>query len=246
MNSFFKNTIHEYKKVFTDLGTEYTSKIIQDFFKSKKLKWYTVENREIKVGVVERVIRTIKSRIGKVITHFNDEKYIHLIPRIVETYNNTNHRGLKWKTPLEVHLMSDSREIVKFSMMIYKIGVKGKKSLTNLLPVGQVVRLVSSRITQGKFVKSFYIQNTEELFKISKVNINHKPITYTVTDLEGDLIKGSFYREELTIASDSGLYDIEVLKSKIVRGKKEYFIKYVNYPNSKPLWVKASILTRKS
>jgi len=245
LSNFFKNSIMTYRKVLTDEGIEFTSKIIQSFFKTKNLHWYTVGNREIKVGMVERVIRTLKETIGKVITLYNNERYTDHLKTIIERYNNTKHRGLNWKTPLEVHLMTNSREILNFSKKIYKMNFNRNNSLRNLLSEGQVVRLQSIAVTQSKFNKSYFIQNTTELFKVNKVNINTNPVTYTVSDLDGDVIKGTFYHEELIPVKNSGVYDIEIIKKRKRRGKNEYLVKYINYPYSKAEWVKEVALTKR-
>jgi len=60
------------------------------------------------------------------------------------------------------------------------------------------------------------------------------PVTYRLTDLSGEDIKGSFYNDELQIIVklDDALFDIEcILKTRKKAGKVEYLVKWRGYTN---------------
>lgn len=234
---FFLNSVYEYKKIFTDEGVEFKSNIIKEFYKRKNLHWYTTQNKEIKSGIVERSIQTIKDKIYKYIYSKNTEYYLDVLNIIVDTYNASVHSSLNGRTPFEVHLMRDNEEIIRFQESLYKKNESRNSLVKNTLPLEQVVRL-ASKTKNNPFFKGYFLQNTLELFKIKKINFDHNPITYEVCDLNNQIVKGSFYKEELVPVEDSGLYDIRVLEQKGTRCK----IEYVNYPNSKPKWVKKNSL----
>ena len=54
------------------------------------------------------------------------------------------------------------------------------------------------RITKNKnvFDKGYTQRRTEEVFKISKIQLTI-PVTYKITDYNGEEIQGSFYEQEL-------------------------------------------------
>ena len=54
-----------------------------------------------KASIVERVQRTIRSRIFKLFTAQNDHKWLDALPKIIENYNKTVHRTIKMR-PIDV------------------------------------------------------------------------------------------------------------------------------------------------
>ena len=91
---------------------------------------------------------------------------------------------------------------------------KTRNSLVNnILPLEQVARL-AWKTKSNPFLKGYFLENTLELFKIKKMNFDHNPITYEVCELNDQVVKGSFYKEELVPVEDSGLNDIKILEQK--------------------------------
>lgn len=232
---FFDNSIYKYSKMLTDEGVEFTSKSVNELLNKMQVCAYHTFNRDIKASHAERVIRTLKMKISRYITEFNTERYIDVLPIIVETYNHTKNRGINYKTPADVHLITNWEKIVITRNQMYKKERKQKsKPLTHKLRVGEHVRISLARKI---FDKESNIKNTREIFKISKIN-NTYPITYSLIDLEDKEIKGTFYKEELITVDNSGDYRVNVLKSRKRRGKTEYLVKYIDFPDSKSEWVK--------
>ena len=60
---------------------------------------YTTENEE-KSSVVERWNRTVKERMFKYFTANNTRRYIDIVDRLVQNYNNTKHSSIKM-TPVQ-------------------------------------------------------------------------------------------------------------------------------------------------
>ena len=101
--------------------------------------------------------------------------------------------------------------------------------------VGDKVRLSMS--TQP-FRKGYLPKWTEEIFEVSH-RISRIPPVYKVKDFEGEDIKGTFYEEELQkIIKTDNMYRIErVLKKRTRNGKKQYFVKWMGYPDKFSSWV---------
>ena len=125
--------------------------------------------------------------------------------------------------------------------MLYKRHSKITWTVGKQISSGQVVRIQSSRHT---FYRALHLQNTYELFKGNNIEKDHIPITYNLIELDGEPIKGIFYREELTPVEDKGLYAIEILKKRKRKGKREYLIRYVHFPASPEKWVSENMLEK--
>lgn len=239
MDDFFSNSIYKYTKMITDEGIEFTSNASVQLLNKLKVCRYHTYNREIKASHAERVIKTLKMKISRFITEFNSERYIDDLSKIVDTYNHTSHRGLAYKTPIDIHLITKWGDIVSSFKDSYKYKNRIKsKSLSNVLRPGVHVRLVAVETTQNRFVKESNIRNTREIFQIEKLKKTH-PVTYSLRDLENKKIEGSFYRDELIPVENSGNYRIKILKTRKRLGEIEYLVTYIDYPESKSEWVKS-------
>ena len=85
-----------------------------------------------------------------------------------------------------------------------------------------------------------YVGNwTEEIFRIIDFRPRTPP-TYKIEDLNGDPIEGIFYEPELQkVKPDlAGYFKVEaVIRQRKRKGRKEYFVKWLGYPESFNSWV---------
>ena len=77
------------------------------------------------------------------------------------------------------------------------------------------------------FDKGYTQRWTEEVVKISKIQLTI-PVTYTITDYNGEEIQGSFYEQELQKTSQDTFRIEKVLKR---QGDKS-LVKWMGYPKS--------------
>ena len=84
---------------------------------------------------------------------------------------------------------------------------------------------------------------TLEIFKIIRVDNTQSPTIYFLEDLEGESIKGIFYREELIPTTPPESYEIDIIRSKIVAGRKKYLVKRRGYPDKFNSWIDESQIT---
>jgi len=70
---------------------------------------------------------------------------------------------------------------------------------------------------------------------VSKVHSDAYPPLFELVDLQKSPVKGKFYAQELTKSlppREVDYFFIErVLKTRKIKGKKEYFVKFLYYPN---------------
>ena len=161
---------------------------------------------EGKSVVAERFIRTLKNNIFKHMTAISKNVYFDVLDDIVNKYNNTIHGTIKMK-PIEV---TD-----------HSFGPKFK--------VGDHVRISKSK---NIFAKGYAPSWSEEAFIVNKIT-NTIPWTYTISDLNGEEITGSFYEKELQKTNQKEFRIEKVLKRK---GDK-LSLKWKEYDNSFNSWI---------
>ena len=92
------------EKLRTDKGTEFVNDSFQQYLKKKGIQFYTANN-EPKASVVERVNRTLKSKLYRYFTAVNSLRYIDVLQDLVDSYNNTYHRSIG-RAPAAVSLLN--------------------------------------------------------------------------------------------------------------------------------------------
>ena len=164
-------------KIWVDQGGEFYNKLFIRFLKNNKIEMYSKYNKGKSV-VAERFIRTLKNKIFKCMTAISKNVYFDVLDDIVNKYNNTVHRTIKMK-PIDI-IFDSCAECNEDS---------DKKDPK--FKVGDCVRISKYIFAKG------YTQNwSEEVFVISKIK-NIVPLTYVITDLNGEPIDGTFYEQDL-------------------------------------------------
>ena len=171
-----------------DQGTEFFNKDVKRMLEAFGPKLYhTFSDR--KATVVERVQRTLRLRLGRLFTKQGNNNWIDSIDKIVESYNNTYHRGIKM-TPLEVNAARSTN-------LFYTTVRNRPKGDAAKFKVGDKVLIFGKK---KEFQKEYEEGWKREVFSI-KVVQNTNPITYLIEDLKGEKIAGCFYSSELQHAN---------------------------------------------
>ena len=171
---------------------------------------------EGKSAVAERFIRTLKNKIFKHMTTISKNVYIDVLNDIVNKYNNTIHRAIKMK-PIDV----TDNSFVEYNEDSNKRNPKFK--------VGDRVRISKYK---NIFAKGYVPNWPEEVFIINEIK-NTLPWTYTINDLNGEKVIGTFYEKELQKTNQKEFRIEKILKRK---GDKLY-VKWKGYDNSFNSWI---------
>ena len=180
-NAFQKiiSELRKPNKIWVDQRGEFYNNVFKSFLKINNIKMYSTYN-EGKSAVAERFIRTSKNKILKRMAAVSKNVYFNLLDDIANKYENAVHRSIKMKP---INVTSNSYAEYNEDSNVTKPKFK-----------------VDDRVRISKYKNIFargYTQNwSEEVFVISKIK-NTVPWTYVVSDLNGELITGSFYEKEL-------------------------------------------------
>ena len=160
----------------------------------------------------------------------NTRKYVDVLDLLVDQYNNTINSSIKM-TPMEASCKENENKVWRNLYAEF-----GGKTLTSKFSIGHNVRLTKK---QNLFDKGYTQRWTEEVFKISKIQLNI-PVTYKITDYNGEEIQGSFYEQELQKTSQKTFRIEKVLKR---QGDKS-LVKWMGYPKSFNSWIDAKAMVK--
>lgn len=226
------------RKLQTDKGMEFRAAAVQAMFKDKGITWFASEDDYIKAGVVERLNRTIKGKMWKYFHYKKSNRWLEVLPQLMQSYNNTVHSSIKM-TPTEA---TNTKRVVEVRDNLFgpksRLRMEGSSTFPrdNAFGVGDNVKLSKHALV---FDKGYKPNWTLEIMKVSDV-IPTDPVVYRVKDLDGEEIKGTFYEHELQkVSSLPEVYDIE----KVIEEKGDrLFVKWKGYPAKFNRWIPKSTL----
>lgn len=204
-------------KVWVDKGKEFYNKDVQGI-----LQLYSTENEE-KSSVVERWNRTMKEKMFKYFSMNSTRKYIDVLPKLLNEYNNTKHSSIGM-TPINGSKKTNEDKVY---MKLYPNIVR--KPNKHKYKVGDNVRITKKK---GVFEKGYTPRWTEEVFTVTSLQYTDPP-TYKISDYNNEEIQGTFYEQELQKTSQE-VYRIEKVIKR--RGNKS-LVKWKGYPESFNSWI---------
>ena len=221
-------------KIRSDSGGEYTSGQWKKLMREFGVDHYVTYNTEIKANYAEIFQKTLKKMIYRALTAKKSRRWIDLLPQILENYNNSYHSTIR-TTPASVKKGGKLEELVWRRQ--YEMKRPPKPDGDFKFEVGDVVRL--SHVAKA-FTREFHEKFTRELFLVASRKKRGSLNVYSVTDLSKKEITGHFYQAELVkVSADlAGSFDVEkILRTKRVRGKKMFLVRWSGYPPSFDSWV---------
>ena len=225
------------RRLNSDEGTEFYNKNVKHLLSRKGIVLYSTSSREIKASMAERLIRTVKGKLYRYMSHNNTRRYIDILPDIIDSYNNSSHRSLGNKqSPFKVHHLTDPLAIKHQFERMFKYTSPRRNRVSPDLAIGQYVRIADEK-KNSVFRRGYTVQNTIEIFRIKNIDKKEKPVVYYLEDLQGESIKGIFYREELVPTHLPEFFYIDIIKSKTVLGRKKYLVRWRGYPDSFNCWI---------
>lgn len=168
-----------------DDGGEFFNVHVKTLLDKHKIKLFSVSS-DTKSALVERFNRTFKNRMFRYFTKHNTYRYIDILQDLVNAYNKSKHRiigmapvSVTKENEKELWNKQYKNEFTKHAKFKFEIGDKVR--ITKL---------------QSIFAKSYLPLWSDEYFMI-KYRFATKPPTYKLIDLNGEILIGSFYRQEI-------------------------------------------------
>ena len=176
----------------SDQGNEFNSKhpaIFNTLIDKYGMLMFTLKGPH-KASIVERFIRTLKSRIERYFTEHNTVKWIDVLPKISEGLNNTYHRSIGM-TPNQVNF--ENRDQVFENLY----GALGPPTLCKF-QIGDHVRIP---LEKDIFSKGYAAAWSEEIYKITDKRSDGSVCYYYIRTLDGQKVAGKrfFYEKELNL-----------------------------------------------
>lgn len=219
------------RRVQSDQGKEFENRHVFSLFQQHNIELFSVKSA-YKAAIVERFNRTLKNKMWRYFTMSTKENWTNVLQDIVYSYNHSVHRTLGCR-PVDVTsaTTADIRE------KVFQRHTPRQKKTD--IKVGDTVRI--SKV-KSVFAKGYLPNWTEEIFTVDSINRKNNPITYKLKDYQGEVIEGSFYRQEIEPVIHGGdLYVVEkVLRTEKRRGEKWCLVKWAGYPSSMNSWVRKS------
>ena len=144
-------------------------------------------NNEPKASVVEQVNRTLKSKLCCYFMTINSLRYIDVLQDLVNSYNNTYHRSIRYASASVSLLNVGTVRRKLYGEITFSMSKKFKFN------VGDHVRL---RLRKRLFKKGYNMNWTEEILQITQ-KLSRTLVVYIVQDLLERPIEGTCYEEEL-------------------------------------------------
>jgi hypothetical protein len=215
------------ERIRSDKGGEFVNNKMEKLLKQYQIQHLITANKTYKAATVERVQKTMKDRMFRYFTRTGTHRYIDVLSKFVASYNDSMHRAIKM-TPNQA-VDADTNTVfknlygfVRLSDMSTRVKPKIKK--------GSTVRIAYDR---GVFDKGYWRTFSDNTATVDTVLNRPRPM-YVLKDASGPF-RRKFYEQELQQIPEPSYRIEKVIKTKKVRGKTQYLVKFIGY--TVPEWV---------
>lgn len=233
LKKFFKDKTP--RKIRTDLGKEFYNSHVQTLFKKKGIRHFGAYNYT-KAAIVERFHRTLRAKLWRYFQATNTWRYIEALPKLLEGYNATTHSSIGM-APKDVNASNQFRawrtlygDMLDERRAWSATREPGQRARRGDIAVGQLVRLSKAK---HAFEKGYTVSWTSELFRVRRIipptrGVKSSRHRYIVEDMDGELVLGSFQKEELQPVEKTS----KIIRKIARRTKEGKFVEWRGYPNT--------------
>lgn len=165
----FKNFLNQdsnIEQLQCDLGSEFKSKEFKKICNDNNIKLILFDASKNKntLAIINRFHRTIRDKIDEYMTAYNTKKFIDVLDKLVDNYNNTVHSSTNMK-PNEVNEKEENK-IINNKIIDY---IDAKQKINDEFEIGDNVRLLKNRKLFQKGQKETY---SKIIYKITAKDNN--------------------------------------------------------------------------
>lgn len=210
------------KNLQVDAGKEFWNKHFQNLCEKYGINLYSTYTT-FKASIAERVIRTLKNMLYKEFSMRGEYRWIDILQRIADKYNNTPHSAIGGIKPSKVSKSNEKRILLEHF-------THPKIFRNHRFKIGDFVRISKYKHV---FEKGYTPNWTTEIFKIVKVQITN-PVTYKLDDMNNQPVLGGFYEHELQKTKNPDIFLVE----KILRRKADrIFVQWLGLSKEHNSWI---------
>jgi hypothetical protein len=229
------------RRIFSDQGKEFIAGDVKEMLdKVYKIDQNVAQEPAVKAAVAERFVRTLKSRLYRYFTQNSTKRWVEVLPKLVVAINNTKSRATGMK-PIDVDF---------YNAQDLRSRIYGQNTIApgrSKIEEGDTVRVGKMRTA---FTKSYLPNYTDLTYKVDRKVPKAKrwfnePDTFHLKSEEGKAVTGKFYASELSRTKperNRSLRIEKVLKTRMKRGIKEYFVTFEGHPPEEAAWITAGDL----
>ena len=182
------------EKLWVDRGSEFYNKTFKSLLKeygtgkaASGTELYSTYS-DLKAVFIERFNRSVLHIINKPMFINGDGNWVNILNDAVVTYNNKIHSTINM-TPVDA---SNNPDKVKY----YISETASQINSTKVTPKFKIDDYVRNADKRNIFSKGYPSNWNRELFKVNEVLKTHPP-TYKIEDINGEIIEGIYYEQEL-------------------------------------------------
>ena len=209
---------------------------MQDFFAENEVEFMTPYGNT-KCAFVERFIETFKRMIWRYMTDNATYKYVDVLQKLVETYNNSYHRSIGM-APSQVSEQNAKNVFTHmYGNPLYSDKSVKKRQKRYKFKVGDHVRVA---VKKGPFEKGYTQTYSSEIYEVAERLKHIEPIQYRLKSLNGQMVKGKFYPQELinVTYNPDQTYPVEKVLAKEKRNGVPYVkVKWLGWDKSYNSWI---------
>ena len=155
LESILNNLDHFPNTLITDEGLEFYNKNVREVLDKFAIHHYSIKTK-MKASVVERFIRTIKSKLERYFVQNKTKRWVDVLQQFIHNYNNTPHRSIGMP-PSKV---TDNNASDVFKKLFPDIHLEAKPRLS----VGNIVRILREKTI---FEKGYKQSWSDKCYKIT-------------------------------------------------------------------------------
>lgn len=176
-------------KLQVDGGKEFWNAPVKNFMTRNDVNMFSSRNPEIKAGMAERMIRTIRAVLARLFRARGNKKFYDVLPQIIKIYNSTVHHSHQ-HMPAEVN---DKNSLSVFNRLYVKL--LSRSSRKPVFKPGDSVRVY---IDKTLFAKGYMPNFNDEICTIHQVISHTIAPVYIVKTSSGEILTKRFYESELS------------------------------------------------
>ena len=185
--TFDKFPVH----IVTDRGLEFYNSQVQKIFQNYGIHHFSTPTKtKWKASMVERVIRTLKSRLQKYFVKYKTKRWKDVLDQVVQNYNATPHSAHK----LPPQDVTDENRDEVYKRLYPNRSVRA----VCRLQVGDKVRIIRDKT---QFEKGYTANWSEEIYKIREIRQSSGVCYYYISHLNDEPLQGIWYYYQLNLVS---------------------------------------------